>query len=220
MTEATPAAPPDPAWVPADRRWLGLDRRSLRPGLIVLAVVAVLVGVIPAINNAISWTNQTKAGDVIDMGGGITFAAPEGWALTDGYRTSDRGAHSVSPSRSDAVLVNGGVQIVAKGGTWPGTAGALLGQLNQNLTRNQGSALKIEGAPTSITTDDGETGVAETFESNGRAGRLAAFTFPRGGALSGPIGLAFTITGPETTLAQYEPAIDSMLRSVSLRAGS
>ena len=74
-----------------------------------------MAGVVPAINNAISWTNQTNAGDVIDMGGGITFAAPEGWTLTDGFRTTDHGAHSVSPSRSTAVLANGGVQIEVKG---------------------------------------------------------------------------------------------------------
>jgi hypothetical protein len=101
MTESPPASaasPPasaaDVAWVPADRRWLGLDKRSLGPALFVLAVVIVLVGVIPAVNNAISWTNQTKAGDVIDMGGGITLAAPEGWTLTNGYRTTGTGAPS------------------------------------------------------------------------------------------------------------------------------
>jgi hypothetical protein len=220
MTEAQAAPAPDPAWVPADRRWLGLDKRTFGPALFVLAVVIVLAGVVPAINNAISWTNQTRAGDVIDMGGGITFAAPEGWTLTDGFRTTDQGAQSVSPSMSSAVLANGGVQIEVKGGAWPGTADALLSQLNKNLTRNQGSSLKVEGAPVSITTDAGDTGVTETYQSGGKAGRLAAFTFPAGGALSRPIGLAFTIDGPATTLAQYQPEIDTMLQSVSLRAGS
>jgi hypothetical protein len=221
MTESPPASAPDVAWVPADRRWLGLDKRSFGPALFVLAVVIILAGVIPAIDNAISWTNQTKAGDVIDMGGGITFAAPEGWTLTDGFRTTDDGAHSVSPSRSTAVLANGGVQIEVKGGAWPGTADALLSQLNKNLTRNEGSALKVAGAPVSITTDAGDTGVTETYQSgSSKGGRLAAFTFPAGGTLSGPIGLAFTITGPDTTLAQYEPEIETMLRSVSQQAGS
>jgi hypothetical protein len=121
---------------------------------------------------------------------------------------------------SSAVLANGGVQIEVKGGAWPGTADALLSQLNKNLTRNQGSSLKVEGAPVSITTDAGDTGVTETYQSGGKAGRLAAFTFPAGGTLSRPIGLAFTIDGPATTLAQYQPEIDTMLQSVSLRAGS
>jgi hypothetical protein len=220
MTESPSASAPDVAWVPADRRWLGLDKRSLAPALFVLAVVLALAGVVPAINNAISWTNQTNAGDVIDMGGGITFAAPEGWTLTDGFRTTDHGAHSVSPSRSTAVLANGGVQIEVKGGAWPGTADALLSQLDKNLTRNEGSSLKVEGAPVSVTTDDGGTGVTDTYQSGGKGGRLAAFTFPEGGTLSGPIGLSFTVTGPVTTLAQYESEIDTMLQSVSLKAGS
>jgi hypothetical protein len=80
--------------------------------------------------------------------------------------------------------------------------------------------VQIEGAAVSITTDAGDTGVTETYQSGGKAGRLAAFTFPAGGALSGPIGIAFTIDGPGTTLAQYEPEIDTMLQSVSLKAGS
>jgi hypothetical protein len=68
---------------PTGAGWGWTNARSARR-FFVLAVVIVLVGVIPAINNAISWTNQSKAGDVIDMGGGITFAAPEGWTLTNG----------------------------------------------------------------------------------------------------------------------------------------
>jgi hypothetical protein len=79
----------------------------------------------------------------------------------------------------------------------------------------------VEGAPVSITTDAGDTGVTETYQSgSSKGGRLAAFTFPAGGTLSGPIGLAFTITGPDTTLAQYEPEIETMLQSVSQQAGS
>src|SRR6202012_5005790 len=108
MTESPPAPAPDVAWVPPDRGWLGLDKRSFGPALFVLGVVIFLAGVVPAINNAISWTNQTKAGDGIDMGGGITFAAPEGWTLTDGFRTTDHGANSVSPRNSIAALGNGG----------------------------------------------------------------------------------------------------------------
>jgi hypothetical protein len=77
---------------PTGAGWGWTNARSARR--FVLAVVIVLVGVIPAVNNAISWTNQTKAGDVIDMGGGITFAAPEGWTLTNGYRTTGTGAPS------------------------------------------------------------------------------------------------------------------------------
>ena len=42
MTESPPASAPDVAWVPADRRWLGLDKRSLGPALFVLAVVIVV----------------------------------------------------------------------------------------------------------------------------------------------------------------------------------
>lgn len=214
----SPPAAPD--WVPVDRRWLGLDKRTLKPALFVLAVVIVFVGVVPAINNAISWTNQTRAGDVIDMGDGLTFAPPVGWDLTDGFKTTDHPASGVSATSSSAVLSNGGVQIEAKGGAYAGTADALVRQLNQNLTRNQGSAFKVDGTAVSITTDSGITGVTEVFRSAAKEGQLAAFTFSKGGSLPAAVGLSFTVTGPEGSLARYRAEIDGMLSSVALEAAS
>lgn len=209
-----------PDWVPVDRRWLGLDKRTFKPALFVLAVVVAFVGVVPAINNAISWTNQTRAGDVINMGDGLTFAPPLGWDLTNGFKTTDKPANGVSATSSSAVLSNGAVQIEAKGGTYGGTADALVSQLNKNLTRNQGSEFKVDGTAVSTTTDSGITGVTEVFRSAAKEGQLAAFTFPKGGSLSSDVGLSFTITGPAGSLARYRAEIDSMLRSVDYKAAS
>jgi hypothetical protein len=213
-----PTAAPD--WVPVDRRWLGLDKRTLKPAFFVLAVVIVFVGVVPAINNAISWTNQTTAGDVINMGDGLTFAPPVGWDLTDGFKTTDHPDHGVSATSSSAVLSNGAVQIAAKGGSYSGTADALVNQLNRNLTRNQGSAFKVDGTAVSITTEAGTTGVTEVFRSEAKEGQLAAFTFGKGDGLPTDIGLSFTVTGPAGSLARYRAEIDDMLKSVARKAAS
>ncbi|MER5837642.1 hypothetical protein ABT116_44625, partial [Streptomyces sp. NPDC002130] len=43
---------PDDRWVPVDRRWFGLDRTTILPAAIVLAVAIVMSIVIPQINDA------------------------------------------------------------------------------------------------------------------------------------------------------------------------
>ncbi|MFD6057503.1 hypothetical protein [Rhodococcus wratislaviensis] len=44
-----PARPfePDDRWVPVDRRWFGLDRATIAPALIVLAVASVMALILP-----------------------------------------------------------------------------------------------------------------------------------------------------------------------------
>lgn len=39
---------PPETWIPADRRWWGLDRRTVAPALVVFGLALVLAGVIPA----------------------------------------------------------------------------------------------------------------------------------------------------------------------------
>ena len=65
--DAVPLPPPDD-WVPVEERVLGFDKRTLWPGLVVLAVWVLWVHVVPAINDAIDFDNPVVAGDVVDLG--------------------------------------------------------------------------------------------------------------------------------------------------------
>ncbi|MFD7659409.1 hypothetical protein ACFV4N_35990, partial [Actinosynnema sp. NPDC059797] len=64
--------------VPVEHRFLGLDRRTFGPGLIVLAVALLLIYGLPALNAAIPWNDEVRAGDVLDLGDGATAVPPVG----------------------------------------------------------------------------------------------------------------------------------------------
>ncbi|WP_375484791.1 hypothetical protein [uncultured Jatrophihabitans sp.] len=211
------AAKPDPYRVPVDARWLGLDKRALRPALFVLAVVVLLAGVLPAIDNSISWTDETKAGDVINLGDGLTFVPPTGWALTQGFRTSDRPGVPPSATEGNAVLANNGAQIVVQSGEFDGSADALVDRLNDNLRKSDGSGFRVTGDPASITTADGRTGVTEQYTNSAHDGQLAAFVIPSGDLMNvrTRIGLTFKITGPNNGLSSVRADVQTMLRSVA-----
>jgi hypothetical protein len=87
-----PASPPD--WVPVEHRWFGLDRRTFKPALLVLAIALVLIYGWQAVNAAIPWDNEIKAGDVLDLGSGATAVPPVGWQLESGALVGGAGAGS------------------------------------------------------------------------------------------------------------------------------
>jgi hypothetical protein len=77
-----PLQPPPDDWLPVEERVLGFDRRTLWPGLVILAVRAIWVHVIPAINDAIEFDNPVESGDVVDLGNEeLTFVPAVGWSL-------------------------------------------------------------------------------------------------------------------------------------------
>jgi hypothetical protein len=55
--------------VPAERRWLGLDKATLAPAGFVPAVAILLAGVLPLVAGAIDWDDETCPGERIAMGG-------------------------------------------------------------------------------------------------------------------------------------------------------
>ncbi|GAB3825851.1 hypothetical protein [Kribbella italica] len=65
-------------WVPVEHRWFGLDRRTFKPGLIVLVIALVLIYGLPALNSAIPWHNEIKAGQVLELGDGATAVPRSG----------------------------------------------------------------------------------------------------------------------------------------------
>jgi hypothetical protein len=211
---------PDLYRVPVDQRWLGLDKRTLRPALFVLAIVILLAGVLPAIDNAISWTDETKAGDVITMGDGLTFVPPVGWDLQKGFRTTDKPGLPPQISSGLAVLANKGVQIEVQSATFSGSAHDLIDQLNRNLRKSDGSGFKVSGDPASITTADGRTGVTEQYSNSVHDGQLVAYIIPADQLkdVGAQIGLTFKITGPSNGLGLVRSDIDNMLASVAASA--
>ena len=127
MTDTRPRYEPDETFVPADRRWLGLDRRTLAPTLVVFALAFVMTVVLPIIDVAISYDDKVIPGDVLAVDGDVTFVPEPGWGITAGVRQGAAPAGGQYPPK--ATVVDGGVTFTVRSATFHGDANALLDQI-------------------------------------------------------------------------------------------
>jgi hypothetical protein len=201
--------------VPVDQRWLGMDKRGLPYALIALVLLVVLTRVVPAVNAAIEWDDPVKAGDVIDLGGGIQFTPPVGWQLEDGVRVGAPVDNPVRPESARALLVNGNTEIAIVTGKWDGTADELLDQTDRlrNVSgATEDQSFKVTGDRTTFTTTSGIVGVAEPYTSATGDGTAYAFVVEPPG--EGSIGIVINVgdasDSPSPTGQQARDAIASL----------
>ncbi|BBH69524.1 hypothetical protein ACTI_62090 [Actinoplanes sp. OR16] len=194
-------------WIPVERRWLGLDRRTLLPGLVVLGIALLLRTIIPLIDQAVPGGAVIEAGQRLNLNAGLTVAPPAGWQLTDGILV---GANTVQPGAGSATAAfgTGGVGAQIQVANFSGDANALLDQLNRNDRKH----ITVTSDRATITAAGGVTGVAEQFGSTSNDGILAAYTFPDGR------GMSIEVVGTANQLAAHAGEIDAVLRSVTLEA--
>ncbi|MGW4351477.1 hypothetical protein ACWELJ_05245 [Nocardia sp. NPDC004582] len=169
---------PGDRWVPADRRWLGMDRRTLLPALIVLALAFLQGVLLPRIDAGIPEQDTTVSGDVIALRGGITFTAAGGWSLVSGERQQDEPTGQGYPG--DAVLTHGGTQFVVRTGEFSGDPAALLAQIEHTEALLK-SPFTATGDPAAITARTGEPGLITKYAAPNTDGVLAAFVFGKTG---------------------------------------
>ncbi|WP_231114443.1 hypothetical protein [Lentzea aerocolonigenes] len=189
-------------WVPVEHRFLGLDRRTFRPALIALAVALVLAYGLPALNVAIPWHNEIKAGAVLDLGNGATAVPPVGWQLENGTLTG------ASPTSLQVDLATGGATIGLRGASFTGSADAFLDQ----VLRSQGSQGVAAGRGT-VTTDGGLVGVAQSSSSPSGDGVQVAFK------MSGDVALLVRVRTAPGQFERYQDTVSAMLRSITPGAG-
>jgi len=158
--------------VPADRRWLGLDRRTLLPAGIVLAVAAVMHWVVPWVDTLVPYRERIEAGQTMTLDPGIRFAPPTGWGITDGVVTGDTPASGRYPDR--AAVFSGQSSMSFTTGAFDGTPRALLRQVRVQNENRQAFALRSEATP--ITTASGIRGLISEFRDTTSDGAIAVFT--------------------------------------------
>ncbi|MGW4367145.1 hypothetical protein ACWEKT_16010 [Nocardia takedensis] len=163
---------PGDRWVPADRRRLGMDRRTLAPALIVLALAFLQGVLLPRLDQAISDTDVTAAGDVIAVQGGIEFTAAADWSLVSGERRDDEPSGAGYPP--GAVLARGGVQFIVRTGEFDGDPAALLDRIERTDTALR-APFTATGDPLAITARTGEPGLLTRYSATGSDGVLAAY---------------------------------------------
>lgn len=216
--DAPPPGPPAPTegHVPVEHRLLGLDRRTIPLALVVLAIMAVYMVVLPAIDRSVDYDDPVQAGDVIDLGNQVTFVPPEGWNLSAGIRTSDEPTGGASNDQT-AVVADGGVVVEVRQSGFDGSADHLLDQIDRLRTTSEAEpnrAFKVTGPRTTVTTESGIVGVSQAYTSATGEGRILAFTFDGGSDGKTPVGVSVTIDGSNTSVAEQAAAIEALVASI------
>jgi hypothetical protein len=195
--------------VPVDHRRFGLDRRTFKPALIVLAIALVLIYGSQALNAVIPWHNQTEAGDVLDLCGGATAVPPVGWQLESGALVGDAGAGS------PILLAQGGATIALQGASFTGTAAAFLDQVQRSEGADGPAGLS--GSRGTLTTEAGLAGVVQSSTSPHGDRLQAAFklaTGPAPAVTAAPALLVEVRTTPGQ-FERYQPTVLALVRSIT-----
>lgn len=195
---------PGDRWVPVDRRWLGLDRATLLPAVVVLAFAFVLATVLPAVNGAVEYDDTVVAGDVMEVAGGVTFEPATGWGITSGVRVGDRPATGSYPA--SATVEADDVSLTVRTGAFSGDARALLEQIRDTTTALDDN-VHIDGTPTPVTTDSGEHGYVARYAGPQFSGVIAAF-------VEDGRGVQVVATGPPDTDQSRAEEISRMITSI------
>jgi len=206
MTERHLRYEPDETFVPADRRWLGLDRRTVAPTLLVFTLAFVMAVVLPAIDNAVSYDDKVLPGDVLAIAGDVTFVPEPGWGITSGVRLGDPPAGGQYPPK--ATVVDSGVVFTVRSAPFRGDAAALLHQIKTTTDAlNSDHGVHITGAPGTMTTADGHSGVITAVTGPRSRGVLAAFVFD-------DYGVQAVAVGPAAESGIPDDAVNRMITSI------
>ena len=195
-------------WVPVEHRWLGLDRRQLKPAIFVLVVALLLIYGWPALNAITPWDNPIKAGDVLDLGDGATAVPPVGWQLEDGTLVSDN--TGVSATRDNVKLAMGGATIELTGAAFTGSAAQFLDQVILSEDPNA----NIADTPATFTTASGLVGVVRSASGSAGDELLAAFKMSTTDPAPAPALLVDVTTVPGE-FQQFSGEIEAFLRSIT-----
>ncbi|WP_405096042.1 hypothetical protein [Micromonospora sp. NBC_01412] len=202
---------PAETWVPVERRWLGLDRRSLAPALVVAAIAVVLVVILPAIGRAVPSDDPIRAGDRLDLGGGITVTPPVGWQLTSGVRVGANTTVPTSPGSANAQVTRNGVTATIHVAKFAGDPGALLDQVERiDAVSPARPKFAVAAGRVTVTAQGGLVGLAESYASASSEGVVAAYQFPVSGT-----GMTIVVGAPTGQYAANTAEITAMLRSVT-----
>lgn len=201
-----PAFEPDPGWVAVDRRWLGIDRSSIPSALVVFALAVAMVIVLPTADDETGYREQAAAGDVMQVGDGITFAPEPGWGIEAGVRRGDRPATGYPDV---ATLVEGDASLTITTVGFDGDANDLLTSLEQS----QGVDDTSEDNRATVLTEQGHPGVSVEITDTVSQQLLAAFVFDGTGVQ------VVSTSAPAATNTDLD-AVTRMISSISPASGA
>jgi hypothetical protein len=193
-------------------RALGIDRRTVPPALLVLALAAAMSLGLPALDSATAYGDAMHRGDVVELAAGITLVPTPGWDLASGVVAGT--ARTPVGSTNTTELVHGSVDLSVQAAPFAGTASSLLTRINRiddELERARGRTAAMTGRY-AVTTRQRGVGVGEDFVSTTRQGSVVAFVFKQGRAPRE--GVEVLVSGPIGAMARRRGDVVSMIRSI------
>jgi hypothetical protein len=187
----------------------GIDPRTVKPALLVLALAVVMSVVLPSIDNDTPYRDAIHNGDVAAVADGITLVPTPGWNLASGALAG----HTRSPvgSTGTTELVDGSVDFDVQAAPFAGTPSALLSQINMinsDLAHARGGAAATSDRY-AVTTRQGVVGMAEDFVGVDKQGSIVAFVFR-----STHEGVEIVVSGPKGSISRRRDDIVAMIRSI------
>lgn len=194
-----------------DRRWLGVDKRSIPFALVVIGIVLLWAVVLPHIDAATEYDDQTRAGDQFALTENIVFTPAVGWDVAMGHRVDPTTAlQQTGPVQ----LSSRGVALVIQTGDFTGTPRDLLAQIDKVTTRlSKGEGFHVSQQQVTLTTKAGDVGVAQAYASARAEGFIAALV------LDGT-GVQVQVVGPPDQIAAVKGEVGAMIESIRSTQGA
>ena len=199
------------------RRSTGIDRRTVAPALLVLALAVLMSVVLPLIDSETPYRHALHGGDVAELADGITLVPTAGWNLSSGALVGH--TRSVVGSTATTELTDGSVNFDVQTAPFAGTPSALLGRVNKisaELHHARGSSAATRHYP--VTTRQGAVGVGEDFVGVNGQGSVVAFVFTAGrqttGAQKTGEAIAIVVSGAKGPISRGRGDIVAMIRSI------
>jgi hypothetical protein len=196
----------------AGRRPARIDRRTVKPSLLVLALALLMSVVLPLINRVTPYRQPVRRGEIAELAGGITLVPAAGWDLGTGAFAG----HTRSPvgDTASTELVDGGVDFDVQAAPFSGTPSALLGRVRTisaelDHARGSGSAAHVY----TVRTRQGVVGVGQDFAGVSRQGSVVAFVFALRGHRGGE-GVEIVVAGPKGPISRVRNDVVAMVRSI------
>lgn len=189
------------ARVPVEHRWAFLDRRTILPAAVVLLVGALWVVVMPAINSLIQVSRPVMPGTVLAAGPQVSFTPAVGWEIVSGVSAG----HAAAPSRAE--VADGGTRFEIRQVVWSGSLQDLFSRAARVNAIGSDPGNRFNGARTSVTTNQGVTGIGQPFLTGEGPGELVAL-------LRNGVGAVVITTGPADQNAAVQQPIDQMQASI------
>jgi hypothetical protein len=201
-------------------RVAGIDRRTVGPALLVLALAVLMSVVLPSIENATSYGDQVDKGDIAEIADGLTLVPATGWDLATGALVGH--TRSAVGTTATTEVVDGSVELQVQTAPFDGTPSALLTRVNKidaDLERVRGGA-HATTRRYAVRTQQGAVGIAEDFVGVHKQGTIVAFVFgSRGQSTSSQAqasreGVVVVAAGPKGPISRRRDDIVAMIRSI------